>query len=89
MTGFLATIIPEKRLLLDDLTPAPGRRTQTISPYASAALVSRCLTSTAPCPSFATMAYAPLAGQDVGFLRCVYLTVEAEYFSREDWTDFW
>jgi hypothetical protein len=41
VTGFLATIIPEKRLLLDELTPAPGRRTQTISLYASAALVSR------------------------------------------------
>ncbi len=60
-----------------DLTPAPGRRTQTISPYArtrrrqkampgAAALVSRDLTSTAPCPSFATMAYAPLVGQDGG-----------------------
>jgi hypothetical protein len=34
VTGFIATIIPEKRLLLDDLTPAPGRRTLTISPYA-------------------------------------------------------
>ena len=30
------------------------------------ALVSRDLTSTAPCPSFATMAYAPLVGQDGG-----------------------
>ena len=29
--------------LTSDLTPAPGRRTQTISPYASAALVSRSL----------------------------------------------
>ena len=27
-------------------------------------LVSRSITSTAPCPSFATMAYAPLVGQD-------------------------
>ena len=49
-----------------NLTPASGRRTQTISPYARTALVSRCLTSTAPCPSFATMAYAPLVGQDGG-----------------------
>ena len=65
-TGFLATIVRSKRWPLTNLTPAPGRRTQTISPYASAALVSRCLTSTAPCPSFATMAYAPLMGQDGG-----------------------
>ena len=55
-----------KLSLTSDLTPAPGRRTQTISPYASAALVSRCLASTAPCPSFATMANAPLVGQDGG-----------------------
>jgi hypothetical protein len=63
-----------------DLTPAPGRQAHTISPYASAALVSRSFASTAPCPSFATMANAPLTGQDAGFLRCFYLTVEAEYF---------
>jgi hypothetical protein len=49
-----------------DLTPAPGRRTQTISPYATDALVSRTAASTAPCPSFATMANAPLVGQDGG-----------------------
>jgi hypothetical protein len=53
-------------LALANLTPAPGRRTQTISPYASAALVSRDLASTATCPSFATMADAPLVGQDGG-----------------------
>jgi len=28
-------------------------------------------------------------GQDAGFLRCVYLTVEAEYFCAKGWTDFW
>ena len=65
------------RLSPRDLTPAPGRRTQTISPYARTrlrqkampgvtALVSRSLASIAPCPSFATMAYAPPAGQDGG-----------------------
>ena len=40
VTGFLATIIPEKRLLLLNLTPAPGRQTHTTSPYAWAMLVS-------------------------------------------------
>ena len=62
---------------LRDLTPAPGRRTQTISPYArtrlrqeampgAAALVFRSLASIAPCPTFTTMANAPLMGQDGG-----------------------
>src|SRR4051812_424132 len=55
-----------KLSLTSDLTPAPGRRTQTTSPYAQATLVSRDPASTAPCPSFATMAYAPLVGQDGG-----------------------
>jgi hypothetical protein len=41
--GFLATIIPEKRLLLTNLTPASGRRDHTTSPSASATLVSRSL----------------------------------------------
>src|ERR1700712_4753114 len=49
VTGFLATIAGSKLSPLTNLTPAPGRRTQTISPYASSALVSRCLASTAPC----------------------------------------
>jgi hypothetical protein len=43
VTGFLATVIPEKRLLLTNLTPASGRQDHTISPSASAALVSRSL----------------------------------------------
>ncbi|MFX8820832.1 hypothetical protein ABTM55_18865, partial [Acinetobacter baumannii] len=47
VTGFLATIIPQKRWLLQNLTPAPGRRTQTISPYATDALVFRTIASTA------------------------------------------
>ena len=56
-----------------DLTPAPGRRTQTTSPYArtrlrqeampgATALVFRSLASIAPCPTFATMANAPFCG---------------------------
>ena len=60
------TIALGQRWPPSNLTPASGRRTQTISPYARTALVSRDLTSTAPCPSFATMAYAPLVGQDGG-----------------------
>ena len=64
--AFCDTIVSSKLSPLANLTPASGRRTQTISPYAKAALVSRDLASTAPCPSFATMANAPLAGQDGG-----------------------
>src|SRR4051794_21782407 len=58
VTGFLATIAGLRLSPLASLTPAPGRRTQSISPYAKAALVSRDPASTAPCPSFATMANA-------------------------------
>ena len=58
---------PRARLLpRHELTPAPGRRTLTISPYANVALVSRNIASTATCPTSATMANAPLAGQDGG-----------------------
>jgi hypothetical protein len=64
--AFCDTIALGQRWLPSNLTPASGRRTQTISPYARTTLVSRSLTSTAPCPSFATMAYAPLMGQDGG-----------------------
>ena len=64
--AFCDTIALRPRWRPSNLTPASGRRTQTISPYARTALVSRDLASTAPCPSFATMAYAPLAGQDGG-----------------------
>src|SRR6185369_9798730 len=39
VTGFLATIIHSRPEPLANLTPAPGRRTQTTSPYASAAFV--------------------------------------------------
>ncbi len=41
VTGFVATVAPEKRSLLTNLTPAPGRQDHTTSPSASAALVSR------------------------------------------------
>src|SRR3954464_13101379 len=55
-----------------NLTPASGRRTQTISPYA-AARSSRVLPRPSlPCPAFATMAYAPLVGQDGGFLLRIF-----------------
>src|SRR5882724_6977254 len=81
--AFCDTIALGQRWPPSNLTPASGRRTQTISPYAKAALVSRDLTSTAPCPSFATMANAPLVGQD-GVVGKVFLPDgESGIFLRE------
>ena len=82
--AFCDTIALGQRWPPSNLTPAWGRRTQTISPYASAALVSRGLTSTAPCPSFATMANAPLAGQDAGVVNLICPTRPAENFGKRD-----
>jgi hypothetical protein len=65
VTGFLATIISLGFRLrrLDASTGAsdPNDFAVRCSPF-----VSRAAASTAPCPSFATMAYAPLVGQDGG-----------------------
>ena len=66
VTGFLATIAGSKLSPLANLTPAPGRRTQTISPYALPRSSVATLRPSLPCPAFATMAYAPLVGQDGG-----------------------
>ncbi len=63
VTGFLATIAGGSNASAC-LTPAPGRRTHTTSPYAAGALVSRTAASTATCPTSATMANAPPVGQD-------------------------
>jgi hypothetical protein len=41
VTGFLATVIPEKLGFSRNLAPAPGRQDHTTSPYALATLVSR------------------------------------------------
>ena len=73
VTGLIATIALGRLSPSLNLTPAPGRRTQTTSPYArtrlrrkampgATALVFRGLASIAPCPTFATMANAPLDG---------------------------
>ena len=62
VTGFLATIIPEKHLLLTNLTPAPGRQALTTSPYAAGALVFRTAASTASHPASVTIAKRPPSG---------------------------
>src|SRR4029077_10439223 len=65
VTGFLATIVVGSFRFrkLDASTGASGPHVFTVrnSPF-----VSRATASTATCPSFATMANAPLVGQDGG-----------------------
>src|SRR3954453_14222681 len=62
--AFCDTIALGQRWPPSNLTPASGRRTQTISPYARTTLVSRGLTSTASLRTFVTIASAPLIAGD-------------------------
>jgi hypothetical protein len=64
--AFCDTITLRQRWQPSNLMPASARRTQTISPCATDALVLHTLASTAPCPMFATTADAPLERQDGG-----------------------
>ena len=48
--------------------------------------VSRAAASTAPCPSSATMANAPLTEQDAGILNLIWGNQKAEYFRSPGWT---
>ena len=90
VTGFLATIIPEKRWLLPNLTPAPGRRTRTISPYAFATLVSRSISVHRIPPHVRDDRDRPSACRETGQVKLLICpTAQPEYFSREGWTDFW
>jgi hypothetical protein len=60
--AFCDTIVLGRRWLPSNLTPASGRRTQTISPYAKAALVFAALASTASHPALVTIAKRPPSG---------------------------
>src|SRR6201747_929462 len=62
--AFCDTIALRQRWRPSNLTPASGRRTQTISPYASVALVSRGPASTTSHRAFVTIASAPLIAGD-------------------------
>ena len=62
--AFCDTIVLGQRWLPSNLTPASGRRTQTISPYAAARSSRVPRRPSLPCPAFATTADAPLVGQD-------------------------
>ena len=75
VTGFLATVIPEK-VLLKNLTPASGCQDHTVLPSASAPFVKSASASTASQPAFVTIAKRPShrAGRrefytDLGFLK--------------------
>jgi hypothetical protein len=85
--GFLATIVSFSFRFrqLDASTGAsdPNDFTVRNSPF-----VSRAAASTAPCPSFATMAYAPWWDRMAGVLNLICPTRPAEYFCAEGWTDF-
>jgi hypothetical protein len=60
--AFCDTIVSSKLSPLANLTPASGRQTQTISPYARTTLVSRCLTSIASLPRVCDDGLRPLCG---------------------------
>src|SRR5271168_5469233 len=60
VTGFLATVAPEKRSLLKNLIPASGHQDHTTSPSASATLVSRSpRVHRSPHPTSVTIAKRP------------------------------
>jgi hypothetical protein len=61
----------------------PNDFTVRCSPF-----VSRAAASTAPCPSFATMANAPWWDRMAGVLNLICATGEAEYFYAKGWTGF-
>ena len=65
MTGFLATI-PVRGFASSRVDACIGASDPKDFTVRNSPFVSRAATSTAPCPSFATMAYAPLVGQDGG-----------------------
>ena len=89
VTGFLATILPEKRWLPTNLTPAPGRRTRTISPYANAAFVFAALASIASLPQRLRRWPTPLWWDRMaGVLRLICPTAQRKYFCAKGWTGF-
>jgi hypothetical protein len=86
VTGFLATIVrfSFRFRQLDASTGAsdPNDFAVRYSPF-----VWRAAASTAPCPSFATMANAPWWDRMAGVERLICPTAPAKYFLREGWTN--
>ena len=71
-----------------NLTPASGRRTQSISPYAKTALVSRGSASIASHRTVVTIAIAPLVAVDGAIKRLIWPDDQAEYFRFRGLTQF-
>ena len=82
VTGLFATIVLGG-FTSADLTPAPGRRTQTISPYAMAALVSRSLRVHRSLPLVRDDGQRPFRRDRMaGVLFLICPTGQQEYFSK-------
>ena len=84
--AFCDTIVGSKLSPLANLTPASGRRTQTISPYAKAALVSRDLASIASLPLVCDDGQRPSDGTGWRDSTSDFPISPAIYFYGEGWT---
>src|SRR5258708_18909716 len=83
VTGFLATVAPEKRLLLTNLTPASARQDHTISPSALVPVVKGTSASTASHRAFRDDREPPLLSRDTGGVKpLICPTTDAKYFSK-------
>jgi len=81
VTGFLATVAPEKRWLLRDLTPAPGCQDHTTSPSAFRTVRQWCGSRPPhPVPTFATMANAPLCGPGWHYVDVILVSEKPNSF---------
>jgi hypothetical protein len=69
VTGFLATVAPEKRLLLTNLTPASGRQDHTTSPSALVPFVKGTSASTASHRAFRDDREPPLLSGETGEVK--------------------
>ena len=74
---------PLEALASQELDASSGASDHTISPYASRRSSVAASASTAPCPTFVTMANAPLAGQDGGSIESDLPDGASGIFSRE------
>src|SRR6266702_7435691 len=83
-TGFVATVIPEKRLLLTNLTPASGRQDHTISPYAIGSVrLTQLSRPPHPPARFVTCATPLSSGETGGVKPVICPTPEGGIFLRE------
>jgi len=84
--AFRDTIPPRKRWLLRELTPASGRRTQTISPYAAARSSRALPRPPLPVPRSRRWPTPLWRNRLAGVVPLICPTGPAKCFSRGDWT---